>query len=86
MFKYGNKQHNSKGKRIPAFWRQKYPQRLHPWSLASLCSISGTFKTNKRATFTFPEPQILEEFQDTIPAFYVAGIYIQISEFLKQRS
>lgn len=33
-----------KPSRMPAFWRRKKPQWLKPWSPASLCSISGTWK------------------------------------------
>lgn len=38
-----------KPKRIPAFCNRKYPHRLQPWSLASLCNISGTWGKKEKS-------------------------------------
>lgn len=67
-----------KPKNIPAFCNKKYPQRLHPWSQASLCSISGTLeKEKKRATFKVSELQIsfYKNLKNSILALSIGWIY-----------
>ena len=66
-------------KSIPAFCKKKYPQRLHPWSLASLCSISGTLKKKEQPLGFQNHRLVFRRICNT--ALYVAG-YI-MSQFSK---